>query len=387
MKKTRDESQEEFVDLWIANNCYGSLLGVTGYGKTICSIKCALKSKALNTAVIVPTKELKKQWLEVTKSFKLPNVSVYIVNTAAKLNLECDLLIVDESHTTGMADWFKLGWKNAKFNKLIGLSASPLRKDGKHKDFLEKAPILMSVGFKEALENGWISNYTIYNVGVELTKEEQIKYDDIILQLDILYDNISKLKKLELNYVQKNTFILANQFLKSKKWQYIKLAVKYYKLIGERKTLLYNADNKLVRIVNYINNNPDKKVLVFSQSQEFADKLQDKLKDICVTIHSKLKDKDRENNLKKFKDKRTKIRVISSIKALNEGIDIPELDVGIMASGTSSKKDAIQTLGRICRLHGNKYALFFNLYIKDTQDQIWLRNRTYELDREKIKWI
>jgi len=83
----------------------------------------------------------------------------------------------------------------------------------------------------------------------------------------------------------------------------------------------------------------------------------------------------------------TKIRVISSIKALNEGIDLPELQTGICASGTSSKKDAVQMLGRITRLNGDKHAKFFNLYCKETQDLYWLNNRQYNLDKNKIKWI
>jgi superfamily II DNA or RNA helicase len=169
-------------------------------------------------------------------------------------------------------------------------------------------------------------------------------------------------------------------------WNTKKLGVKYYKLIGQRKKLLYNADNKLQRTYNYIIKNPDKTVIVFSQSQESIDTLQEMLGDIAITIHSGLKDKQRTANLKKFKDKRTKVRVILSVKALNEGLNVEHLDVGICLAGTSSKKDGIQMLGRILRLYKDKHALFFNLYIKNTQDQVWLRNRTYALDKRKIKW-
>lgn len=297
------------------------------------------------------------------------------------------MLIIDEAHTAGMADWFQLAWQNATFNKLIWLSATPERKDNKHKRLFAIAPKLMSVTYKEALKNGWISNYTIYNVGLTLTKEEQIQYDKIDLKLTLNYLEFAKIEKDTVDNIKSNIFKLAGMYLATKNWEYIKVAKEYYKLVGQRKLLLYNAENKLLRTINYIQSNPDKKVLVFSQSQKFADDLQNSIGDTCVTIHSKLTDKQRELNLSRFRNEKTIERVISSIKALNEGIDIPELEVGICASGTSSTKDAVQQLGRVARLYRDKHALFFNLYIKGTQDLYWLKNRQWGMDHSKIKWV
>lgn len=383
---TRDESQLNFVNKWKFNNYKGSLQAVTGYGKTRVSVLCMKECNDPDTIVIVPTKELKRQWEFVLHDNELENWEVFVVNTAAKKEIQTELLIIDEMHTTAMADWFSNSWKNAKFNKVIGLSASPIRKDGKHKDFLKVSPILMNIDYEEALANGWIANYTIYNVGIELTPKEQLQHDKIDKSLKNLYLNMATRAKTSVEYIEKNAFDVATVFLKEGLWDSIKLGKEYYRLISLRKNLLYNAENKVKRTINYIEKNPDKKVLIFSQSQQFADEVQNQLGDICVTIHSGIKDKERNKNLDEFKVNEN-VRVISSIKALNEGIDIPELEVGICASGTSSKKDAIQQLGRVARLYGNKHALFFNLYIKGTQDLYWLKNRQYSLDQSKIIWI
>lgn len=383
---TRDESQLNFVNKWKFNNYKGSLQAVTGYGKTRVSILCMKECNDPDTIVIVPTKELKRQWEFVLHDNELENWEVFVVNTAAKKEIQTELLIIDEMHTTAMADWFSNSWKNARFNKVIGLSASPIRKDGKHKDFLKVSPILMNIDYEEALANGWIANYTIYNVGIKLTPKEQLQYDKIDKSLKNLYLNMAVRTKTTVEYIEKNAFDVATALLKEGLWDSIKLGKEYYRLIGLRKNLLYNAENKVKRTINYIEKNPDKKVLIFSQSQQFADEIQNQLGDICVTIHSGIKDKERNKNLDEFKVNEN-VRVISSIKALNEGIDIPELEVGICASGTSSKKDAIQQLGRVARLYGNKHALFFNLYIKGTQDLYWLKNRQYSLDQSKIIWI
>jgi len=386
---SRDKIQQQFVDLWISKNYHLGLAAITGFGKTRVSIMCALQSNAVKTTVIVPTKDLKQQWLLSLSEWKVPNYEVYVVNTAAKLKLETDFLIIDEAHTSGMADWFQLSWTNAKFNKLLWLSATPERKDNKHKKLFQIAPKGMSITFEQALSEGWIANYDMFNVGINLTTAEKVIHGRIEYDLEKLYLKMHHHKPnvVDVSYIKKNAFDIAGEFISSGEWKKISIGKDYYKLIGERKFLLYNAEEKLTRTVNYINKNSNEKILVFSQSQEFADKLQEVLGDICVTIHSGLKDKERELNLKKFRDKRTKIRVISSIKALNEGIDLPELTTGICASGTSSKKDAVQMLGRVTRLNGDKHAKFFNLYCKGTQDLYWLNNRQYSLDKNKIKWI
>lgn len=384
---TRDESQQRFVDKWIAKSYKGGLAAVTSYGKTRTSFKCALQSKAKSTIVIVPTKDLKSQWEIGLKEWKVPNAEVYIVNTAAKMKLDTDLIIIDEAHTAGMADWFQLSWQNASFKKMLWLSATPERKDDKHMKLFSMAPKLMSVTFKEALENGWVSNYNMYNVSLEFTPEEKDEYDGVENLLRVLYKRIfDEGNFVNEEFVQRKAFDIARRYISSGDYKKINLGKEYYKLIGRRRQLLYNSENKLNRTIAYIKKNPTKKVLVFSQSREFADSLQDALGDICVTIHSGLKDKDREYNLKRFRDGRTKVRVISSVKALNEGVDIPQLDVGICAAGTSSKKDMVQMLGRVLRLYKDKHALFFNLYIRNTQDLYWLRNRQDDMDTSKIKW-
>jgi len=386
MKVSRTERQKQIIKKWIDNSCMGGMECVTGFGKTFTSIQAIQIIKPKSIIVIVPTKDLKIQWLSKLKEFKILNYEVLIVNTAYKLKLHTDLLILDEAHNTGSAELFSLCWKNASFKKLLWLSATIERKDDYQKELLKIAPKVDEVKFEEALKNGWIANYTMYNVGLELNNDEDIEYSRIQYKLDKLYDDVAKSTNSSYEYVRQNIFKMASKFLKEG-YPNVKYGAEYYKLIGQRKTLLYNANNKLLRTANYIKVNPDKKVLVFSQSQAFADKLQELVGDVGVTIHSGMSDKDREYNLKRFRDKRTKIRAIISVKALNEGIDVPELDVGICASGTSSKKDMVQMLGRIVRLNGDKKALFFNLYIKGTQDLYWLKNRQWDMDKSKIKWI
>lgn len=74
--------------------------------------------------------------------------------------------------------------------------------------------------------------------------------------------------------------------------------------------------------------------------------------------------------------KRTK--VIATAKALNEGVDIANLELGIKLARTSSKLTEVQALGRIVRKHTfndgtEKDAVFVDVYLKDTKDEWWMR--------------
>jgi superfamily II DNA or RNA helicase len=64
---------------------------------------------------------------------------------------------------------------------------------------------------------------------------------------------------------------------------------------------------------------------------------------------------------------------LHSVKLAEEGMNLPDLSVGIMLGVNSSKTKAIQTLGRVIRLSENKTAEFFTLVINNTIETEWMR--------------
>jgi superfamily II DNA or RNA helicase len=51
------------------------------------------------------------------------------------------------------------------------------------------------------------------------------------------------------------------------------------------------------------------------------------------------------------------------------------IDLAIISSGTSSTRQDLQRTGRAIRYQEGKTAVIINIYIKDTQDERWLRAR------------
>jgi len=79
--------------------------------------------------------------------------------------------------------------------------------------------------------------------------------------------------------------------------------------------------------------------------------------------------------MERFSDPQDKIRVINTAKSLDEGFDISGIELAIICSGTSSERQDLQRTGRAIRYSDGKLGMIINLYIKNTQDEKWLKAR------------
>ena len=93
--------------------------------------------------------------------------------------------------------------------------------------------------------------------------------------------------------------------------------------------------------------------------------------------------KQREFALDAFKN--DVIKVLCSTKALNQGLDIPDANMGIMCGITSKALPMIQRIGRLVRFQENKTGKIIIIYVKDSQEEKWLKNSTKNLDN--VNWI
>ena len=87
-----------------------------------------------------------------------------------------------------------------------------------------------------------------------------------------------------------------------------------------------------------------------------------------TTYHSKLSGPLRRRNLQMFR--KGMVDVLLTCRALDEGMNVPEAEVGIIASSTSSTRQRIQRLGRVLRpAPGKDSAKIYTLFITDKEEQ------------------
>lgn len=88
---------------------------------------------------------------------------------------------------------------------------------------------------------------------------------------------------------------------------------------------------------------------------------------------------EREEILTRYRAGR--YRAIVSARVLNEGIDVPEASVAIVAGGLLGAREHIQRVGRVLRPAPNKRALVYELSTSGTIDERRAENRRGQLDR------
>lgn len=374
----RTSRQIEGLRRWRDANFQGIAEYPTGFGKTytaIMAIQGMIPKKGITSClVVVPTIELKAQWEKELSSNKVSICKVMVINSAIKEIHNVDMLVLDEIHRYA-AESFRTIFTNVTSKYILGLTATLEREDNFHEIILSYLEVFDKITVDEALDNGWIAPYKVYNIPVALSANEQIEYNKA--------NNSFKHFAAKLGHGGQ-AFQNATAYLKSSDKALQGQAGAYYNSLRKRKNLCQNNENKInatKRIIDCLNN---RNGLIFSATTEFAEKLQDTLGDICMTFHSKIKRKEQEMIVKRFKDKRTKVKFLSSVQALNEGFNVPDCSLAIIAGSTSTKRTFIQQLGRVVRQQPDKEAIIINLYTPGSQEEVWMKKRLDGINKDRV---
>lgn len=375
---SRDQRQIQGLRRWSDSDYCGIAQYPTGFGKTytaIRAIKGMIKRKNIKSVqVVVPTITLKEQWEKELKKHKITIAKVLVINTAVKRKIDVDFLILDEIHRFA-ADTFKNVFKVINYNFILGLTATLERADGLHEIILNYLSVFDTISVEEALENNWVSPFKIYNVEVPFTEEEAIAYRKA--------DNGFKHFAAKLGG-KFDAFSMAKEWIKSDDKKEQGIAAAYYNSMRSRKKICLNNSNKIGAIKRLVETFSNRNGLLFNADTNFADAVQKELGDYSMTFHSKLTKKQQQEVIKRFKDKRTKIRILSTVRALNEGFDVPECSFAIIAGSNSTRITMIQQLGRIVRFVEGKEAILINLYTPGTQEEVWMNKRLSSFNPEFI---
>lgn len=433
--KVREERQLEGVERWIKHSCKGTFFYATGVGKTytaLLAIDRIEKQRKPIYLITVPSYEVAKQWERQIEERYSKNTQERILIRTAQTLIEgnvvydVDVLIVDESHEFASEERIRIiNGELVKYKAILALTASA---DDKHYSKVKQyAPIIDIITEEEAKEKGFIAEFIEYNLSLSLTADEQ-KYYDSCSQM--ISDELPKFNN-DLTLAQRcisggkdpksGFYYAADNWalgLAIKKGWHQKLNLRYEehreldnlwnpgKIVGyalrlmkgirNRRSVLIHAKSKYDTTAELINKFNKVKTIVFSESTDFADKVYENInnKYPAVVYHSNLKTLIRpsEKTGKPIKvgavrRKREaveairsgKSRIIVTSKALDKGFDVQDLRFGLTASGTQNPTQYKQRGGRVKRKELNIFddcmVLLVNLYIKNSQDEKWLKNR------------
>lgn len=421
------EYQINAYNNWVANNYKGMFAMATGTGKTITSLNCLLneyqKTKIYRAIITVPTTALVEQWKKECTKFNFKNIitvsskenwdkNLAFFNTASKLidtsyivivtyaslprpkfqsyftQLPNDtILIADETHNLGSQGLLRL-LPNIHLEKRIGLSATPHRKFDESGNqaiqefFNDEPPYIVSYSMDEALNIGWLCHYTYHPHIVNLTDQEMEKYKDLSLQL------------LRMGLFDKDT----GKFRSTPEIE---------KKLLERKRIIHKAANKLCAFKHILSLEFDKRknlkyTLIYVpegieasfEETDFSVETDDENRlineytkavsntdDSVMVKQFTANSENREDILKDYED--GKIHVLTSMKCLDEGVDVPRSELAIFCASTGNPRQFIQRRGRVLRLHKDKiHATIHDLVVVP---EVRGEENTFEMERGLVR--
>jgi superfamily II DNA or RNA helicase len=149
-------------------------------------------------------------------------------------------------------------------------------------------------------------------------------------------------------------------------------AVQFNRWLKKRKDIIYNAYNKYEEILNIISEHPDDRCIIFSESTSFCDYLHTILPN-SVLYHSKITTKRKKDNLALFLNK--EVQYLIGAKSVDQGFDDSSVTLGIIASSTSSSTQHRQRLYRVTRYEKDKLSYLYNLVIRGSQEESWVKSK------------
>lgn len=407
----RDYQKTAFEN-WKNNRQKGLFAMATGTGKTITSLNCLLeiynRKGYYKALILVPTITLVNQWEKECRKFKFmeivkvfsknthwrdevdrlrfnekyqkeeeADISYIIIATYASYSKEKIfnilnsfdkrrlLLIADECHNIASGSLLK-HLNEIPYLRRIGLSATPDRQfdeegNRRLREFFGcEKQFTYEYSMEEAIKNKVLCRYMYYPHVVTLTDEEKKAYVELSLKIAKFYNS------------HQNSLEKADEYIRM--------------LLLQRKRIIHQAANKLHVFKEIISKRFTEKghlkyTLVyvpegskpdyvpgtddFDQAEEIADDFETenlinqytqavKNLDEIITVRKFVAGQtDRETILSDFAS--GQLQVLTSMKCLDEGVDVPRSELAIFCASTGNPRQFIQRRGRVLRMHPDKY--------------------------------
>lgn len=346
--KLRDY-QKQAIEHWRKEKT-GSIVLPTGAGKTIIGLKI-IEIVNSPTLIIVPTLDLVKQWTKIlSQSFNIEignigggteNIQAITVSTydsayikAQSIGNKFLLIVFDEVHHLP-APSYRLIAETFVAPYRLGLTATMEREDHLEEDFpylIGKSTFRITAG--ELAKNNYLANYTTERKQTHMSKEEYLKYKENMTLYHTCLGKIG-LKMNSFNSFKRLIMISSRNNMARRA------------LVARNKAIdiALNSKSKINEIAKILYENRDVKTIIFTQHNKQVYEISNDF--LIPFITYKSSKEEREDVLSGFKDGRYKAIVTS--KVLDEGIDVPDAQLGILVSGTGSSREFIQRLGRLLR--------------------------------------
>lgn len=389
--------QREAIKNWKNNNYCGIFDMATGAGKTFTALGALSSlSKNLNNniavVIVAPYQHLVEQWVEDIIQFNVKpivaysypgqkwrkqfsdavtaynvgainNFCVIATNATFSLNDFQGILqkfkknfafVVDEAHNFGAAKLSSLLPKKARYRLALSATIERFRDEegtSKLRKYFGKTCISFSL--KEAIQKGFLTSYYYHPVVVYLNADEYEQYKEITKTIirngGASQENIEKNPYIEMLLIKRARIISGCK-------------EKVSKLVEVMKP--YSTDNYILVYCGATKYDNDSSELKDDDEVRQIEEVNKRLYyDLGMKVHKFTSEESKEerDEIKRMFASGTELQVITAIKCLDEGVNIPAIKKAFILASSTNPKEYIQRRGRVLRrAKGKEYAEIFD---------------------------
>ena len=367
--------QEKAMEFFFSHKCQAIFECGTGTGKTRLAIELIgevwKRDPEVNFLIVVPKNViLETGWYKELSGYGISIADIGAFYGLAKeygkvtltnmQNLDdvemerFDGIIFDEVHTYTTSRLLEVVKKPFKYK--IGLSATIEKTEKKHWQLLGGFNYnVFTYGLKEAIKDDIINQFDFVNVGIVMDEESKRKYDEINAEINAMIASFSFKGIMSRDNDTKYSLL---------------------KKITERNMMVNNYYGKFAAINRICQRHDGKKILIFNQYNEQTNKCYWHLLEVGVAakiMHSGLDNKTRQKNLSDYA--KGVFNVLLTSRVLDEGYNLPSIDVGIIMAGNSTERQTVQRMGRILRKKLTS-SFLYQIYCIDTIEEKYAMKKT-----------
>jgi superfamily II DNA or RNA helicase len=368
-RRTPRDYQAEAVASWRAARWRGIVVLPTGAGKSLVAELCIASVKR-SALVVVPTLDLLSQWYGNlraafgealvgvlgggTHDIRPLTVATYdsVFLHAERYGDRFGLVIWDEVHHLP-APGYSRAARCLMAPARLGLTATLERPDGAHLglDALV-GPVVYRREITE-LAGTFLAPYRTETIAVRLSPEDMAEYQ--------------RLRGIYRSFVDRNRIRMSAP----DGWQrFLMLAARSkegraaHAAYRESRRLEQGNATKMEVVRQLVAEEWGRRTLLFTNDNATAMRISRELLVPLITHRTDVK--ERRAFLDAFAA--GDLPILATSRVLNEGVDLPEAEVGIVVSGTSTVREMVQRLGRILRPREGKQAVLYELVADGTSE-------------------
>lgn len=389
--------QREAIESWKNNNYCGIFDMATGAGKTFTALGAlSALSKNLNNhiavVIVAPYQHLVEQWVEDIIQFNvkpivaysypgqkwrkqfsdavtaynvgaIDNFCVIATNATFSLNDFQSILqkfkknfafVVDEAHNFGAVKLSSLLPRKARYRLALSATIERFRdEEGTNKLRKYFGKTCISFSLKEAIQKGFLTSYYYHPIVVYLNADEYEQYQEITKTIirngGASQENIDKNPYIEMLLIKRARIISGCK-------------AKVPKLVEVMKP--YRTDNYILVYCGATKYDNDSSDLKDDDEVRQIEEVNKRLYyELGMKVHKFTSEESKEerDEIKRMFASGTELQVITAIKCLDEGVNIPSIKKAFILASSTNPKEYIQRRGRVLRrAKGKEYAEIFD---------------------------